>query len=90
MPDSEPFPGGAHSVASERILSELQTLFTQGIIPGGGMVNSFVCVVESFNEDAQSRVQVLWSDNRTTVLLGLLNYGHIMVTQGMGGPSSEE
>lgn len=78
-----------HTEASTRILSELQDLFTDGTIPGGGMVASFVTVVESFDDEGNSRVQVLWSDARTTVLLGLLNYGNVLVQAGMGVPSRD-
>lgn len=86
MPSQEPFPQNDHEVASEHILGALQSLLDSGKIPGGGMVSSYITVAETMNKDGVSKVQVLWSDNRTHLLMGLLAYGQTMVTMGMGGP----
>lgn len=73
-----------HTKASDRVMSALQESFSDGTIPGGGMVTSFVCIVESFDNQGRSKVQVFWSDPRTTVLLGLMAYGNALVHAGMG------
>lgn len=86
MPNAEHFPHDAHEDACNHILSSLQELLDNGTIPGGGMVSSYITVAETVNKEGVSQVQVLWSDNRTHLLLGLLSYGNMMVTMGMGGP----
>lgn len=89
MSRPEPFPQDDHEIASEHILGALQSLLDSGKIPGGGMVSSYITIAETMNSEGISQVQVLWSDNRTHLLLGLLAYGQTMVAMGMGGPPPE-
>lgn len=83
---AEQFPEDAHAKASSHILDSIQNLLDDGTIPGNGRVNSYITIAETINEEGKSQVQVLWSDDRTHMLLGLLSYGQIMVQMGMGGP----
>lgn len=85
MSGQESFEHDAHTEASNRVLSTLQETLNDGVIPNGGMVASYITIVETIDNDGNSKVQVLWSDNRMTILLGLLQWGQMSVSAGMGG-----
>ena len=87
---AEEFPEQAFSNASDKVMNALQEALNEGLIIGGGRVASFVTIVETFDENGTPRVFPLWSDPRTSVLLGLLAYGNIIVTTGMGFPAKDE
>lgn len=82
---SEPFSEDAHQAAANKVLDALQDAITEGLIPGGGRIASYITIVETLDESGNSRVFPLWNDNRTTALLGLLAYGQIVVGSGMEG-----
>lgn len=82
---AEEFPEQAFAAASDKILDAVQNALAEKLIPGGGRVASFVTIVETFDEDGNARVFPFWSDNRTSILLGLLAYGQVIVQSGMGG-----
>lgn len=84
MSGTESYESDAHGEASGRVLSTLQDLLNDEVIPNGGMVASYITVVETIDSEGESKVQVLWSDNRLTILLGLLQWGQMHVAAGMG------
>lgn len=77
-----------HKDASMKVLDALTEGMKEGNLAdlsGSGMILSFVCIVEMLDSEGRNRIATLWNDERSTVLLGLLNYGHMQVQGGMGG-----
>lgn len=70
-----------HKAASDKLLNALQEAANEGLISASesGYVASFVCVVETLDSEGNSGMNVLWGDPRLTVLLGLLDYGHMWI-----------
>lgn len=80
MSPDENNPDDLHAQACNHILGELQQLVNEGKIPDGGMIAAYVTVVETMTEDGGSKLFLLWSDGRTSVMSGLLTCGQMLVT----------
>lgn len=83
MTPPEHIPTDPHEVACNKLLGNISDLLQEGGIPGGGMVAAYVTVVETMTPEGGSNVYLLWSDPRTTVMLGLLSAAEKQVTKHM-------
>lgn len=67
-----------HNKISAKILDALQECVTEGLFANPQMlVSSFVTAVEFTTGEGKSQISVLYSDERLTIILGLLNYAHM-------------
>lgn len=66
-------------MATHAIMDTLQKAISDGHIGSGGMVSSFLTIVESIDGAGNARVQVLFNDNRSTTLFGLLRAADVML-----------
>lgn len=81
MTPPEHQPTDPHEIACNELLGHLSDLLANGSIPGGGMISAYVTVVETMTPEGGSSIYLLWSDPRTTVMLGLLAAGNLQVVK---------
>lgn len=77
----EPYNEDTHREASIRIDNALYELLQEDLIPGGGVLVSSICIVETRDTDDRSRTFALFTDGRKSMLLGLLQVGSMHVLQ---------
>lgn len=69
---------------SGRIINVLQEAITEGKYGNANMVTACFCVVEVLDDDGNSKLSVLMSDERIITNLGLANYGLMWLGASMG------